>query len=541
MSLPKAKIQSSFFDVSVLMKDFFGPSNRYRLFREKILPVLQAKREQLCALYCEDNGRPALEPVLMLGVSLLQFIEKLPDRKALEHVAMHLGWKYALELEVDEKGFHPTTLVKFRQRLIDGGMQRVGFDAILDALVAEGLVRKGGRQRLDSTHVFGCVAKMSYLECMRETLRLFIEQLGHWGLAESLDNYRQYRERYCESELPWHRLNKQKLASQAERTGRDALVVLEWLGRQPAKIRHHAKALLLKRVFEEQYEVCEGKPTVRKRKKSGAVRNPHDAEAQWSTKDSAKTKAWVGYKAQVAESVPDSDKPKKKGEPTEQFLLEVTTTEAITSDFEGMHRVLEAQAQHHDNVPCELYVDAGYVSDDTLAEAEQQDRKLMGPARPPGNASKTIFDATKFDVDVANRRAICPAGHTSTQCSLINDSYQGKAYLRFEWGSLCDTCSLQKQCTERKDGRRHLSVGPHHDLLQQRRREMKTEAFKLKMHRRAAIEGSISELTRQGARRTRYRGLAKTALANYLQGAAVNINRWLRLVQWQCREPIKAA
>ena len=59
-----------------------------------------------------------------------------------------------------------------------------------------------------------------------------------------------------------------------------------------------------------------------------------------------------------------------------------------------MQRVLKAQAQHHDNVPCELYVDAGYVSDDTLAEAKQQERELVGPARPPGNANKTIFDAT---------------------------------------------------------------------------------------------------------------------------------------------------
>ena len=44
--------------------------------------------------------------------------------------------------------------------------------------------------------------------------------------------------------------------------------------------------------------------------------------------------------------------------------------------------------------------------DDTLAEAKQQERELVGPARPPGNANKTIFDATKFDVDVARRRAI---------------------------------------------------------------------------------------------------------------------------------------
>ena len=540
MSLPVAKVQRSFFDVPVLLEGFFKPFDRYRLFRKKILPALQAKRAQLCALYCEDNGRPAVEPVLVLGVSLLQFMEKVPDRKALEHVKLHLGWKYALDLELDEKGFHHTTLVNFRQRLVQAGAERIGFDAIIDALGEAGLVRKGGRQRLDSTHVFGCVAKMGRLECMRETIRLFIEQVRICGLDESLGPYREYRESYRESDVPWHRLSKESVAKKTERAGCDALALIRWLRQQPAKIRDHDQALLLERVFLEQYELSCDTLAVRKLKKSGRVQNPHDPQAQWSSKDLAKTKTWIGYKVQVAESVGDCDEPKKKGEPTEQFLVEVTTTEAITSDLEGMQRNLKAQAEHQDNAPCELYVDGAYVSDDTLAEAKQQGRQLMGPARPPGNPNKSLFDATKFEVDTEQRQAICPAGHTSRQCSLINDRYQGSAYLRFEWGRLCDHCPLQKQCTKRQDGRRHLSVGVHHDLLQQRRRQMHTEAFKLKMHRRNAIEGSISEFTRQGARRTRYTGLAKTTLANYLQGAAVNTNRWVRLLQWQCREPKKA-
>ena len=180
--------------------------------------------------------------------------------------------------------------------------------------------------------------------------------------------------------------------------------------------------------------------------------------------------------------------------------------------------------------PDQLYTDAGYVSDDTLAEAEDEGRELIGPARPPGNPGK-LFDTTMFDVDVANRKAVCPAGHVSRQCSLINDKHNGSVYYRFEWGSLCDGCELQKQCTRRKDGRRHLSVGVHHEALQKRRREMETEEFKQKMHRRNAIEGTISEFTRAGGRRTRYRGLAKTTLANYFQGAAMNIGRWIRREQ----------
>ena len=70
---------------------------------------------------------------------------------------------------------------------------------------------------------------------------------------------------------------------------------------------------------------------------------------------------------------------------------------------------------------------------------------------------------------------------------------------------------------------------------------MKTDAFKLKMHRRNAIEGTISEFTRGGGRRTRYRGLAKTTLANYFQGAAANVNRWIRLTQWEVEKRSKTA
>lgn len=540
MSLPQAKVQRTLFDVAVLVKDLFPEGNRYRRFREKILPALYAKRTELCAFYCEDNGRPAIEPIVAMGVTLLQFMEHVPDRKAAENVRLHLGWKYALDLEIDDGGFHYSSLCNFRERLVEADAKRIGFDAILDALREAGLVRKGRRQRLDSTHVLGNVARMGRLECVRETIRLFIEQVGRSGLAQALPEYAQYTERYCESQVQWHRLSKATLAEKAEQAGCDALSLICWLRQQSSVIRDHDKALLIERVFLEQYEPDSQCMALRKSEASGTVKNPHDPDVQWASKDLAKTKTWVGYKVQVSETVADTDEPKKKGEPTEQFITEVTTTEAIASDLDGMHRNLDAQARHQDNEPSELYVDAAYVTDDTLAEAEEQGRQIIGPARPPGNPTH-LLSVDQFDIDIGNRNAVCPAGHTSRQCSLINDSYHDSVYYRLEWASLCDTCHLQKQCTKRKDGRRQVTVGVHHNLLQQRRRDMKTDEFKLKMHRRNAIEGSISEFVRAGGRRTRYRRLAKTTLANYFQGAAVNVNRWLRLTQWEVEKQKKAA
>lgn len=540
MSLPQAKVQRTLFDVAVLVSDLFPEGNRYRLFREKILPVLHAKRAELCALYCEDNGRPAVEPVVVTGVTLLQFMEKVPDRKAAENVRLHLGWKYALDLEVDDTGFHYSSLCNFRERLVEGEAERIGFDSILDALRESGLVRKRSRQRLDSTHVLGNVARMSRLECVREAIRLFIELVKRCRLEASLPDYAVYVERYCESQVQWHRLSKEALAEKAAQAGRDALRLICWLRQQPALIRDHDKAVLLERVFLEQYNLESSSMALRKREESGTVKNPHDPDAQWSSKDLAKTKTWVGYKLQLAETVPDSDEAKKKGEPTEQFITEVTTTEAIASDLDGMARNLHAQAEYQNDEPAELYVDSAYVTDDTLADAQAQGREIIGPARKPGNPTHMLA-VDEFDIDIANRQAICPAGHTSRQCSLIHDHYNGSVYYRFEWAGLCDDCDLQKQCTRRKDSRRHVSVGMHHNLLQQRRREVQTAEFKFKMHRRNAIEGTISEFTRLGGRRTRYKGFVKTTLANYFQGAAVNANRWIRLAQWEVEKQKKAA
>jgi len=66
--------QRSFYHTSFVCGELFGVADRYRLFREKIFPQLLALRGQLEALYCENNGRPAIDPVLLCGVTLLQFM-----------------------------------------------------------------------------------------------------------------------------------------------------------------------------------------------------------------------------------------------------------------------------------------------------------------------------------------------------------------------------------------------------------------------------------------------------------------------------------
>src|SRR5262249_26156439 len=143
----------------------------------------------------------------------------------------------------------------FRDRLQEKGAERVIFEGVLALLMELGLVKKKGKQRLDSTHVVGDVKEMSRLEGVTETLRLV---LG--GLEEEVGgNQRpEFWERlwvlYVQSKLDW-RLGQSERQNRYRQCGQDIQEVLEWIDRD----RGEREALkLLRRVFEEQFEEVEG-------------------------------------------------------------------------------------------------------------------------------------------------------------------------------------------------------------------------------------------------------------------------------------------
>lgn len=540
MSLPRFDTQGSLFgSLTSVAADLFSETDRYKLFAQKIWPVLAAARPELEACYTGNNGRAALEPVLLLGVVIFQFLERVPDRQAADLVKYHLGWKLALNLELGAQGFHPTSLVTFRQRLLEHERGQIAFDAVLAALQQEGLVPKRGTQRLDSTHVLGLVARLSKLESVREAVRLALEEIVV-GVAESQhpDFWPQLWERYVENKLDY-KSAETILQAKQHQAGVDTWALLCWLEALPVEIREGRQVALLRRVFGEYYTISESKEiTAIKVHASGVVQNPHDPEAQWSAKGHGEArKEWVGYKVQVAEGVGPAF---AKGEPPRNFLTSLVTQSAIESDDGGMPAIFAAQAARGLEKPAQLYVDGAYVSAAALAEAARQERELVGPARP-SVANHTGFRTEDFTVDVEARRATCPAAQLSTQCSRLEERQTGKVVYRFEWSTHCHDCLLRTQCLGEKQKHRSLLVGEHHTVLQARRREQQTPVFRERMHVRNGIESTQSELVRaHGLRKARYRGKAKVDLQNQFIGAACNIKRWLNVLVWEVRTTLRA-
>ena len=602
MSLPTFSTQAELFSTAGLSSHLFAETDRYRLLAKLVYPHLVRARATLEKCYCPENGRAALEPVLMLGVSVLQELDGVPDRQAVEMLRYHAGWNFALNRQLGDEVFHPSSLVYFRNRLEEHGQSAVAFKSVLDALVEAGLISRQSRQRLDSTQMFGRVSRMSRLDSVRETLRLALQELEGVTLVEVRpDFWVGLWERYVESQVDY-RANSETLARKLREAGVDAWLLLNWL-RLPEKAERAQgpKAQLLQRVFGEQFEAVASGLTPQPREKivlveevsgepktsetagthpaspgalgsalgaetlassqlelsacapdveiepkdkkdlsSNRVQNPHDPEATYAIKGQGeKKKEHVGYKVQVAETV--CEEPLAPGEPTRNFLTGIVTQQAHESDEAGAQKMEQEQAQMGLEKPPVQYVDGAYVSAQKLVEVQAQGRELIGPAQPPPEKDGR-FNAADFEVYVEERRALCPAGKPSAQCSRLEEESTGKVNYRFEWSAHCHDCLLRARCLGKEQRHRTLVVGEHHTALQARRQEQKTEAFQQRMKHRNAIEGTQSELVRgHGLRRARYRGLAKVKLQNYFIGAACNVKRWLRREAWKLRQATASA
>jgi transposase len=110
MSLPSFSTQGSLFSLSSASSSLFPEADRYRLFAKLVFPRIVAARSQIEAAYSKASGRTAIEPVVLLGVCLLQYLEGVPDRQAIDMLRYHAGWNFALNRQLGDPLFHPTTL-----------------------------------------------------------------------------------------------------------------------------------------------------------------------------------------------------------------------------------------------------------------------------------------------------------------------------------------------------------------------------------------------------------------------------------------------
>jgi transposase len=104
-------------------------------------------------------------------------VEGLTDRQAADAVRSRIDWKYALGLALTDPGLDYSVLSEFRGRLRTADAQERVLTPLLAACKARGLLRAGGKQRTDSTHVLAAIRQLNRLELVGETVAAALHDL----------------------------------------------------------------------------------------------------------------------------------------------------------------------------------------------------------------------------------------------------------------------------------------------------------------------------------------------------------------------------
>lgn len=465
-----------------------------------------------------DEGRPGVNPVILTYVTVFQFLERLTDRRAAEMARMRLDWKYALRQPLTWTGFDFSDLCNFRKRLLANEQETLVFERVISYLCEQGHIKAKGKQRTDATHIIGNVMRLSRLELVWETIRLAVGAListdAHWSMyhipSVFVETHTSRRNEY--------RLSDSKVKREMQQAGEDGYWLLNRVQEMGGTLIDLPEMQVLKRVLNEQFTPPEDDNPPKTRPDgdcSGDIlQTPHDTDVRYSSK---RGQGWKGYKLQVTETVTEENET--------NFLTDIQITAANQSDQKEL-KPIQKRLERRELVPEKQYVDQAYMSGEHIHDSRERDIDLRGYVQPGGNKSKG-FRLTDFDIDISRQQVTCPAGNTSVHWTEVTPgTTKGVAYRAF-FGKQCHNCPFfsKEQCTTSPGGRK-LDISRYHDELQKRRREMQTEAFQKEMNARNGIEGTISELVRaHGARRSRYRGLAKNRLQAAFIGGAANLKR----------------
>ena len=111
-------------------------------------------REATAHLYCADNGRPALDPVVLFKILFIGYLFGVrSERQLMREIQVNVAYRWFLDLNLTDKVPDASTLSQNRRRRFAGtDIEQVIFDGIVEQAMRHGLI--GGEVlHTDSTHL----------------------------------------------------------------------------------------------------------------------------------------------------------------------------------------------------------------------------------------------------------------------------------------------------------------------------------------------------------------------------------------------------
>ena len=320
--------------------------------------------------------------------------------------------KYLLGLELTDSGFDFSVLSEFRSRLLAGKSETILLDKLLTICREQKLVKAGGKQRTDATHILAAIRVMNRLEQVAETMRAALNELAtevpNWLQSVApVEWYKRYGRRIEDDRLPQSKAGREAFG---QTVGEDGFHLLDLIASQnaPKGVDKLPNIEVLRLVWERHFKKDGDKVHFKKGKELSkappGVESPYDPEAKYRHRGRTK---WVGYIAHLSESC-DDDNP--------HLITHVRSTTA------NLHEIHSTQAIHQalaDKLlsPSQHLVDSAYVDSELLVNSPKDfGISIVGPTRKDPSWQSKIeggYDRYQFEVDWEKEQVRCPQGKLS--------------------------------------------------------------------------------------------------------------------------------
>jgi transposase len=475
--------------------------------------------EDFADCYSERRGRPSIPPSLLAKVLLLAYRDGLSDERAMEAVRFDLRWKVALDLPLDHPGFHPTSLVRFRARLLLHGKERLVFERSLELATELGLIEGEADQIVDSTPMLGAAAVQDTATLVRSGVRKLLDavQASDTEAAAVLGaglrfDYSRPREK---PEGDWHdKAARMELLAAVARDAARALKAVEEDDELAAVPEVAEAAGLLREIVGQEFEVDDDDvPRPRRGRRTRQIVSAHDPEMRHGR--TTPSKRFTGYKLHAAAAV-------------EAPVLTAISLSAA-NEHDGHHAGALVDQQPKGRRPKRVIGDTAYGNVEARELLEERSVSVLAPVHTTSPKDGTI-PKDEFAIDLETDTVTCPQGKTApiykprpNRKRPKRRSATGERVAKFS-RSDCEPCPLRQRCSP--SGQRDIRIRRREDLRQAALRELSDPAERDHLKcTRPLIERLLGLIVhRYRGRKSRYRGARKSAFQAVWTAVLVNLH-----------------
>ena len=506
--LSTADRQQGFFDAA-WCSDLLPEGSIYSLLAEHGDRIVCD--EDFAECYSSSQGRPSIPPSVLAKVLLLAYRDGLSDERAMDAVRFDLRFKVALDLPVDHPGFHASSLVRFRARLLLHGKERLVFERSLELASELGLISGQTEQILDSTPMLGAAAVQDTATLVRSGVRKLIDAVNVAD-RESADGLCSglrfdYSEPRRKPAGDWQdRATRMELLGEVAIDATRALGAVEQDDELIEDERVATATRLLREIVGQEFEPADEERPRPRGRRGRQIISAQDPEMRHGRTSAARP--FTGYKLHAAVDA--------------QAPLVTSVALSPGNEHDGQHAAALVDQQPEERRPRRVIGDTAYGNIEAREELAERKVAVLAPVHSTSPKDGTIAKE-EFRIDLDADTVTCPQGRT-VPIYKPRPNRPRQSDTRIARFKDCEPCPLLEGCAP--TGTRDIRISRREDLRQAALEELSDPAVRDHLKRvRPRIERLLGLIVhRYKGRKSRYLGARKSTFQALWTAVLVNLH-----------------